>query len=306
MEKLLLAVNYGGPTLGRETEYLKNLFSDPIVFPLPFPLRFLFSRLMALWRKRESRQILEEMGGESPLLTQTERQIKVLKELLPEGWETDLAMLYSKPLLKEVLKEASQKGFKEIVILPLFPQYSSATWKSVEFVVSKSPPKGKVRFVRPFYDCEKFLLGWEKAIREVLEGLKEPFLLFSAHSLPLYLVRRYDDPYPEQVEKTASLLAQKFSLPYAVGYQSKLGPIKWLEPSTEELIKKLAKEGVEELVVVPISFVSENSETLWEIDLNYRYLAKSSGIKTFRRVPIPYLSEDWLHCWRDLVLEATK
>jgi len=298
MSKLLLLVNYGGPSLGREREYLKNLFSDEVLIPLPKHLRWLFANFIALLRYKETRQILEDMGGESPLKEQAERQVLKLSEILKDH-RVDYAMLYSEPLLENKLKELQKEDFEEIKVLPLFPQYSAATWGSVEKKVSKSGLKN-VKFLKPFYKCKGFLKGWEEAIKETVEGLKEPFLLFSAHSLPLYLVERYKDPYPGQVEETARFLAENLNLPYRVSYQSKLGPIRWLEPSTDWTIKELAKEGVEEIVVIPISFVAENSETLWEIDLNYRKLAKEVGIKTFRRVPIPYLSEYWLKCWASL------
>ncbi|NPB05544.1 MAG: ferrochelatase [Aquificae bacterium] len=299
----LLVVNYGGPSPGRETEYLKNLFSDPVVFPLPSPVRRVFANLMALWRRGESARILEELGGKSPLLEQTLEQARALGRLLGPEWKVSAAMLYSRPLLSEVLREVKDQ---RVVVLPLFPQYSAATWGSVRRVLSESPAEGTAGLARPFYDCELFLLGWEEALGETLKGLKEPFLLFSAHSLPLYLIRRYSDPYPRQVEETARRLAKRLDLPFAVGYQSKLGPVKWLEPSTENLIKELAKRGVKELVVVPISFTAENSETLWEVDLNYRKLAREAGIDEFRRVPVPHLSPRWLECWRALALEAAK
>ena len=122
--------------------------------------------------------------------------------------------------------------------------------------------------------------------------------------MPLYLVEKFKDPYPLQVEKSAKLIAEFLNLPYKVSYQSKLGPIRWLEPSTEEVLKELSEKGYKEVVVIPISFVSENSETLWEIDINYSNLAKELGIEKFVRVKIPYKSRHWLECWKSLIIET--
>ncbi|HIC08847.1 MAG TPA: ferrochelatase [Aquificales bacterium] len=305
MQNLLLVVNYGGPQKGKEREYLKRLFSDPVLFPFPAPLRWILGNLVALLRRGETAEILSAVGGTSPFLKQTFEQAKALGKLL-EGWEVGVAMRYSDPLLEEVLRNIAPERFENIVLLPLFPQYSVATWGSVERVVEKSPLKGKVKFAKPFYGCENFILGWVEAIEKTLKGLEKPFLLFSAHSLPLYLVRKYGDPYPKQVEESAKLIAQRLELPYKVSYQSRLGPIRWLEPTTEEALKKLRKDGVKELVVIPISFVSENTETLQEIDLNYRQLAENLGYHSFRRVKIPHLHPEWLECWKELALATIR
>jgi ferrochelatase len=300
MSKLLILVNYGGPQPGKERDYLFRLFSDPVVFPLPKPLPFLLGKLVAHFRRKETAKILQEVGGESPLLKQTEEQAKLLKELLKD-WEIKVAMRYSEPLLENLLKEVKEK-YQKVVILPLFPHYSVATWGTVERIVKKHLPEAV--FVKPFYSCEGFINGWVNAIRETVKGLKNPFLLFSAHSLPLYLVNKYKDPYPSQVKESAFLIAERLNLPFEVSYQSKLGPVKWLSPSTEETIKRLSEKGIEELVVIPISFVSENTETLQEIDIYYSSLARELGIKTFKRVKIPYNSPEWISCFKKLVGET--
>lgn len=305
MANLLLVVNYGGPLRGREEEYLKRLFSDPLLLPLPSPLRNVVANLIALFRRDETSQILSAVGGTSPFLKQTFEQAKALGEIL-KGWEVRVAMRYSDPLLEEVLGDIDSERFENIVVLPLFPQYSVATWGSIERVIENSQLKKKVKFVKPFYNCENFILGWVEAIEKNLKGLEKPFLLFSAHGLPQYFVRRYEDPYPQQVAESAKRIAQKLGLPYRVSYQSRLGPIRWLEPSTEKAMEELRREGVRDLVIVPISFVSENTETLQEIDIDYRLKAVELNFYTFRRVEIPHLSPKWLKCWVDGVLATIK
>lgn len=297
MDKAVVAVNYGGPSLGREKEYLKRLFSDEVLFPLPKPFRDLLGSLIATFRWKETRDILLQVGGKSPLMAQTEEQVKLLSRRL-RSWDFKIAMRYSPPLLEEVLKEV--ENYPKVVIFPLFPHYSSATYGTTERVVRKVLNR-KVFFTKPFYNCYQFVKGWVKAIEESLQDLKNPFLLFSAHSLPLYLVKKYKDPYPLQVQESARLIAERLKLPWRVSYQSKVGPIRWLSPSTEEAIKKLANRGVKELVVIPISFVSENTETLQEIDLSYASLARREGIENFKRVKIPYKNLHWLECWENLI-----
>lgn len=300
--KTVLLVNYGGPAFNEASakDYLKNLFSDGVVFPLPKPLRWLIAQIVSRKRWRESLEILRSIGGKSPLIEQTFQQADKLQRLLGENYTVKVAMRYSPPYVGEVLREITG----EVIVLPLFPHYSIATWKTVLEEVNKSLPEDGYKAVKPFYDCEGFVTGWVETIKEHLKGLKKPFLLFSAHSLPLYLVERYNDPYPRQVYTSAKLIAERLSLPFKVSYQSKLGPIRWLEPSTEEVIKRLATEGVEELVVIPVSFVSENTETLYEIDIYYRNLARETGIKQFIRPPIPYLSDAWMGCFAKLIKEV--
>ncbi|HIP98690.1 MAG TPA: ferrochelatase [Aquifex aeolicus] len=301
MSKLLLLVNYGGPTLGKEKEYLRRLFSDEVLFPLPKPLRVFTGNLIATLRWRETRKILSSIGGKSPLLEQTLWQAKALAKLL-KGWDVKVAMRYSHPLLEQALKNLGE--VHRLVIFPLFPHYSFATYLTVERVVKRLHPKAV--FTQPFYNCEAFIRGWVSQIETTLKEKKisSPFLVFSAHSLPLYLVKKYRDPYPLQVEESAKLIAQSLSLPFKVSYQSRVGPLKWLSPSTEEVIKELSRRGVKELVVVPISFTAENSETLQEIDQNYQNLAKSLGIKDFIRVKIPYDHPWWIECFKENFLKA--
>jgi ferrochelatase len=190
----------------------------------------------------------------------------------------------------------------EVILLPAFPHYSIATWKTVIEETEKYLPEGRLKTVRPFYDCKGFITGWVEEIKKHVGGLKKPFLLFSAHSLPLYLIKR-GDPYPEQVKESARLIAKRLNLPFAVSYQSKLGPLKWLEPSTEEALKKISSEGVKEVVVIPISFTTENSETLYEIDRYYNKLSRKVGIERFVRPPVPYDSPNWIDCFKKLIEE---
>jgi ferrochelatase len=305
MTKRVILVNYGAYTTEKDIKpFLRNLFSDEILFPLPPPLRKLLGFLISELRFKEGKRILEAMEGKSPLLEQTEEQKKLLQQILGKEYHLQVAMRYSEPLLENVLRK-TKKGEK-LIIFPLFPHYSVATYGSIEKVVKKALKNGHYFLTKPFYHCEGFVKGWVEAIVKILEKAKKPFLLFSAHSLPLYLVKRFNDPYSFQIEESAKLIASRLGLPYKVSYQSRLGPVKWLQPSTEEVLKELASKGVKEVVVIPISFVAENSETIVEIDITYKKLAEELGIEHFIRVPIPYNSPHWIDCFKELIEEAGK
>jgi len=307
MPRRVLLVNYGAYSKeGDIKTFLKNLFSDEVLFPFPEPLRKLLGFLISEIRFREGKRLLEAMGGKSPLLEQSNEQKNLLTERLGKDYRLQVAMRYSEPLLENVLKNFD--GEEELIILPMFPHYSAATYGSVEKIARKVLKGKKFVITEPFYYCKNFIRGWLEAVEKVLVNTKSPLLLFSAHSLPLYLVKRFNDPYPFQVEESAKIIAEYFGLPYKVSYQSRLGPIKWLRPSTEEIIKEIASatKGAKEVVVIPISFVAENSETLVEIDIFYKNLAKEMGMENFIRVPIPYNSPKWIDCFKELVEEAEK
>ncbi len=306
---LVLLTNYGGPTSEKEIKpYLRRLFSDPAVFPIPKFLRTLLGFIVSHVRSRETFQILQTLGGKSPLISQTQEKANKLQEMLGSTFHFRVAMRYSHPLLEEYLKNYSQlrKKYKRLVVLPMFPHYSFSTYGSIERLIKDHGLENQITLTRPFYNCPLFIEGWKKALKKTLQEFykqnpsEEPFILFSAHSLPLYLVKK-GDPYPQQVKESVELIMEGFNLSYSIGYQSKVGPISWLEPSTEEVIFNISKKGVKHLIVLPISFTAENSETLYEIDIQYRQLAKDLGFKTFKRVPIPYLSTDWLNCLKELI-----
>jgi len=301
-EKGVLLVNMGGPSSLEEVEpFLKNLFSDPYIFPLPF--RGLLAPLIARLRAKKVKAYYEAIGGGSPQLYQTLRQQRALKKLLGPSYEVAVGMRYSPPFIKDALNELLKAGVKKLLFLPLYPQYSTATTGSAYAELKRHLPKEvELKAVEEFHDHPLFIQSWVERIRESLpEG--EAYLLFSAHGLPKKLIKR-GDPYQQQVERTAYLIAKHFPhLPWSVSYQSKVGFGEWLGPSTEEAIKKLAREGVKTLVVVPVSFVSEHVETLYELDLQMAELARKEGIERFIRVPTPQDHPLFIQCLRDLVLK---
>jgi len=160
--------------------------------------------------------------------------------------------------------------------------------------------------VKDYHDHPLYIEAMVENIKESLPGWKDYFFLFSAHSLPLYVIEE-GDPYKKQTERTVELIMEHFpGVPYKLGYQSKVGPIKWLEPMTDRLIEELARDGVKRLAVIPVSFVSEHSETLYELDIQYGELARNLGIEDYRRVPTLRTHPKFMEALKDLVLLADK
>lgn len=299
--------NLGGPLSLEDVEpFLYNLFSDPYIFKIPFqkPL----ARLIAKLRAKKTQKYYELMGGKSPQYEQTEAQARALKESLGEDYEVVVGMRYWKPFIKDAVLKLLQKGVKEIVFLPLYPQYSITTTGSAiaEFqrvLKELGLTDLKVKIIKEFYDHPLFIKAWTEQIKSALPNPEGFHFLFSAHSLPVKIIES-GDPYKEQTERSVQLIMENFpNQEYTLAYQSKVGFGRWLEPATDEVIEELIKRGVKKLLVIPISFVSEHSETLYELDYQYKNLALSLGYEEFIRVPTLQTNSIFIECLKELVLK---
>jgi len=293
----VILMNLGGPdTLDSVRPFLKNLFSDPAIIHLPWPFRPLVAEVISRARTKKAFKIYQQMGGGSPLLANTKSQalhlIQVMQDKLPDQEvEVFIAMRYWHPLTAEAV--AKVKAFRptEVVLLPLYPQFSSTTtgssfleWHKQANLQGLKVPTREIQsypqdadFVEAHCDL---LLPWiEKAS---LYG--KPRILFSAHGLPKKIIDA-GDPYENQIHQTIRAIMKKLhsSLEGVVCYQSKVGPLKWLEPSIEQEIRRAGEDKVP-VIVVPVAFVSEHSETLVELDRDYRCLAETVGIPFYGRV----------------------
>ena len=266
--------------------FLYRLFSDReiINFGVPEPLQKPLAYLIATFRAPKVKPQYEAIGGGSPLVPYTQEQARLLEEEL--GIPVFTGMLYSEPLLEKVAEEILKRGVSRLYALTLYPHFSYATagacLKRVEELL-----KGKLELksVKRWHKNPYYVEWIRKALERELEGLpkKRTLLLFSAHSLPEYFVKEKKDPYPEEIKESVELAVEPFKgYDYKIAYQSKVGPIKWLEPSTEEEIVRAKEEGYERLIVFPISFVSEHIETLYELDVEYGELAKELGLEYIR------------------------
>lgn len=283
----------GGPKDSKEVEsFLYNLFSDPYIIQLPFwlkPFQKLLAKLIASNRKNKIIDNYSKIGGGSPILFETEAQAKALAK--KTKLKVFIAMRYSKPFLKDCIKEL--KSFDSLTVIPLYPQYSIATSGSsiaeCQKLFKKHKLKAKVKYINDWYQEKPFIKLIQQRISDAIQGLDDPYILFSAHGLPVSYIKN-GDPYQKQIERSIELIMKesKFSsLAHSISYQSRVGPVEWLKPYTDEIIIKLGKEGVKNLIVVPISFVGDHIETLEEIGIQYRELAIENGIINFRVTRLP-------------------
>jgi protoporphyrin/coproporphyrin ferrochelatase len=313
----------GGPdSLEAVEPFLFNLFLDPDIIPLG-PLGILRRPIAKLISSRRSIPVAgkyAEIGRRSPIVLLTERQRRRLVEALSPYIEpvAVTAMRYWHPLTSEAVAGLQQAGpLDEIVLLPLYPHFSYATTLSSlkEWRRVYGPPNGKPkeRTVGQFYNHPLYIQALVQRIGSVLRQFADSsriHLVFSAHGLPMSLVEK-GDPYPQQIETTVRLVCEEGAKRYAgwprahvLCYQSRVGPAKWLQPPLTGTIERLAREGVKEMLVVPISFVTEHIETLHEINIEARAEATKLGIQTFRMMPAVGDSPLFIAALKDLVLRA--
>ncbi len=304
----VILFNLGGPTNSDEVRpFLFNLFNDKAIIGLPQPFRFFLAKLISSRREKKAQKIYSLIGGKSPLLDLTLSQSDSLeKELSFFGeFKVFVVMRYNKPFSEEVVEKVINYNPKEVILLPLYPQFSTTTSESsIKDFTSKFLNKCKkykkeikMKFVCCYPNDNDFVKSHTLLIKQTLVqnnniDFSKLRLLFSAHGLPQKVING-GDPYVFQVEKTSQEvvknLAQTFSIDedkidFEVCYQSKVGPLEWTKPSLEFSLKKTILDK-KIPVIVPISFVSEHSETLVELDIEYKEMAHEMGALYYIRVP---------------------
>ncbi len=311
--------NLGGPDRPAAVEpFLFNLFNDPAIIGLPWPLRPLLAKLISRRRAPTARIIYEHLGGGSPLLPLTQQQATALESRLKgndPGHETRtfIAMRYWHPMSDQAAQAVKDFRPDKIVLLPLYPQYSTTTTASSLKEWERAARKAGLANVPTQAICcypthAALVRAQATLIAPALEAARRhglPRVLFSAHGLPKKVIAR-GDPYAWQVERTAGAVADALACPgldWAVCYQSRVGPLEWIGPSTESELHRAAADRVP-VVVVPIAFVSEHSETLVELDIEYRELAEKQGIPAYIRVPALGTAEGFIEALADLVTQA--
>ena len=309
MKIAIILFNLGGPdALDAVQPFLRNLFSDPAIISLPAWLRLPLARLIAARRTPKARAIYEKIGGGSPILGQTEAQARALEEALgsEHEWRGYVCMRYWHPMTERVVQSVKRFAPARIVLLPLYPQFSTTTTAS-----SFNAWKKAADFKTPTVEIESYPTepGFIRASVELVkQGLAEAGdgpkrVLFSAHGLPEKVIKR-GDPYQRQVEQTAAAIAGHLDgADWSVCYQSRVGPLKWIGPPTEAEIRRAAADG-KSIVLYPLSFVSEHSETLVELDIEYRHLAEQAGVPKYVRVPTVGTHPQFIHGLANLVRAA--
>jgi len=326
----VLLLNLGGPDSLRAVKpFLFNLFSDREIIRLgPSFLQKPIAHLISSLRAQKTREAYGLIGGKSPICDITFAQARALETLLnddsaprrsdiAERLQVRVAMRYWHPLIEEVIPSLQENGIRKLIVLSLYPQYSVATTGS---------SLNKLRDVTGRYGIEIFsILSWfdqplyiDALVHSMKEGLKvfgdtfsvgadrasHVHVLFSAHSLPVKFIEE-GDPYVDQIKGTIHEIVKKIDISWSLSYQSKSGPVQWVGPSTEEMIADLAQQGIKNLLVVPISFVSDHIETLYEIDILYKKMAEQSGMR-LERVASLNTSPLFIAALKDIVLKGMK
>jgi ferrochelatase len=314
----VLLFNLGGPeTLADVRPFLYNLFSDPDIIRIRNPLlRKTVAWLIATTRQRKSRGLYRQIGGGSPLRRITDDQARALAARLAERGcpvRVYVGMRCWQPTIDEAAARIAADRITRLVVLPLFPQFSVTTTGSCvnhfKGLLAGLPAaaRPKVTIIESWFDHPPYIEAMADLIRQTLAASSDPDparmrLLYSAHSIPARYVTE-GDPYLDQTRRTRELIDARLggASPSTLAFQSKVGPVKWLEPATNQVLGELGRSGVRRVLVVPISFVSDHIETLQEIDILYRDLARAAGITEFTRAPSLNLHPKFIDALADLV-----
>jgi protoporphyrin/coproporphyrin ferrochelatase len=317
MKKAVILFNLGGPDKIENVEpFLFNLFNDPAILNLPTILRYPLAKLISNRRAPVAKKIYEELGGSSPILKLTKEQSEALEIKLNQT-ETDneykcfIVMRCWNPRANDVIKDVQLFDPEEVILMPLYPQYSAATsgssikeWRDI---CKKNNYKVKTSTICCYPTDQNFINAHTKEIIKKIKDLKNFKLIFSAHGLPEKNIKK-GDPYQWQVEQSVQKIVENLNienLDWILSYQSRVGPLKWIGPSTEDIIvenSKLCKH----IVLVPIAFVSEHSETLVELDIEYKEIADANGCKNYTRVPALGTNEDFIKGMSELIIKKNE
>ena len=317
MKKAIILFNLGGPDKLETVEpFLFNLFYDPAILNLPNFFRYPLAKLIANRRAPTAKKIYQELGGASPILRLTEEQAVALELKLNKDdgfseYKCFVVMRCWHPRAANVVKEVIKYNPDEVILMPLYPQYSAATSgssiKEWNNICKKSNFKIKTSTICCYPTDENFIRAHKEEIVKKITNLKNFKLIFSAHGLPEKNIKQ-GDPYQWQVEQSVDKIVKSMNindLDWILSYQSRVGPLKWIGPSTEDVIVENSKLG-KHIVLVPIAFVSEHSETLVELDIEYKELAEKNGCKNYSRIPALGSNDNYIKAMANLIINKQK
>ena len=305
MKIAAILINMGGPADPAGVRpFLYRLFSDRHVMDMPQPIRGFLALMISTFRAPKAKKRYAQIGGRqdstltsgSPLMKwtglQAQKTERILKEKYPQA-SVGVAYSYIEPSIVSTVARFVRGGFDKIIALPLYPHYSFSTLGSIFGDIERARKKyhlGKRLIIcAPFYKDERYITISGDLLREALDKIDrtKPYkIVLTAHALPESFILK-GDPYKLQVEKNAKLLAGRAGIDdYILAFQSKVGPVNWIEPSTVQTIRELGKSGVKQVIVAPLGFVCDNIETLHELDIELREIADEAGIETFLRAPV--------------------
>ena len=308
----IILFNLGGPErLDDVQPFLENIFSDPDIIPLPIPgsLRHWLARKIASGRAKHAREHYAAIGGGSPLLKWTREQAAALEKLLKEQTNRDITvrigMRYWHPFVKETIEEFHRIGIENVFLLPLYPHYSVTSsgssfndWTRTHTALSRAHTNHtvknklfRVRSIKDFHVQPTYIAALSETIDEGLRRFNKEeqqtlHFLFSAHGTPLSVAEK-GDPYQHQIRATveAVMNLRSHDRPHSLSFQSRVGPVKWLKPYTTDTLQEFGAQGIKNLLVIPISFVSDHVETLFELNIEAREIAEKAGISHFEVAP---------------------
>ena len=317
----VILFNLGGPDqLSSVKPFLFNLFNDPAIIGAPSLIRYFLAKFLSKKREKTAQKIYSFMGGKSPLLDETNNQATRLEKKLEkekEEYKVFISMRYWNPFVNQTIKKVINWGPSEVILLPLYPQFSSTTsgsslssWRNA---ANKHKYKVNTKIICCYPKEEHFILAHTENIKKTLNKIKnnnkqkqKTKLLFSAHGLPEKCIKK-GDPYQFQVEQTVNKVIEnlnKAEFSHTICYQSKVGPLKWIGPSTESEIIKASRKN-QAIVLIPIAFVSEHSETLVELDIEYKEVAKLNGCTKYYRVPALGTNKEFINSLYNLIIKKS-
>ena len=316
MKKAVILFNLGGPDkLESVQPFLFNLFNDPEILSIPSIFRYPLAKFISKRRAPIAKNIYKEIGNKSPILELTQEQATSLENSLSTkgNYKCFVVMRCWHPRAKDVIKKVKEFNPEEIILLPLYPQFSAATsgssineWNDL---CKKENFNIKTKTICCYPTENNFVKSHANLIKKTVQNVenKNFKLLFSAHGLPEIKIKK-GDPYQWQVEETVKsimLELEDMNLDHTICYQSRVGPLKWIGPSTDNVIKEEAKKN-KIIIIVPVAFVSEHSETLVELDIEYKKLATDNGSKDYIRVPAVTANQDFINSLKSSILLASK
>jgi len=321
-DRAILFLQLGGPeNLDEVPGFLYRLFSDPDVIRVkPAILRKAIAASIAFGRRNTSRELYRAIGGGSPIRRLTEEQAAGVEGLLRSAGREAVvraAMNCSNPFVEDVVRELAAAGVERFLAVPLYPQYSLTTTKGAldraREAVQRYSPKAALAETSSWPTHPLFVAAHAEGIREEIAKFPDPraeavHLLFSAHSIPKRLVTKEGDPYQREIEQSVQAIRERLggASPWTLAYQSKLGPVEWLGPATLEVLRDLGRRGARQVLVVPIAFVTDHVETLYEVDQLFAEAAKTAAIEHFRRTPGLNSRPTFLRCLAEIVLSRTE
>lgn len=290
--KAVLLANMGAPVSEKGMKvFLKRMFSDKAILYAPAFVRSVVSTLLSNVRYKSSWKKYLLING-SPLQKSMNEMASDLQQLLSNDYMVSAVYSYSEPFIEEKIAELYEQGIREIWVISMYPQASYSTTGSVQTSLDKMQNRfNDIRccFVEDYFDNAFFINYWKELISDKIAEMKytQPYLLFSSHAIPRSFIDR-GDMYAEKMNTSAQLISESIGLEYSLSYQSKIGPIEWTKPYTIDQLKALHTKGIDEIIVVPLSFINENLETRYDLDTELiPYGLNTLGIKNICRVTLP-------------------